>query len=95
LCTYVKIRPGELINIREKDIDLENGLLFIPHPKEKKPKVVSLLDEDVQIIKSFPRGLPELPFFRHKKGKGGITPGLKFGPKYLRGRGVFTPTPVV
>jgi hypothetical protein len=44
---------------------------------------VSLLDEDVQIIKSFPRGLPELPFFRHKTGKGGITPGLKFGPKYL------------
>ena len=43
LCTYIKLRPGELINIREKDIDIENGLLFIPHPKEKKPKVVSLL----------------------------------------------------
>jgi integrase len=83
LCTYVKIRPGELINIREKEIDVENGFVFIPHPKEKKPKVVSLLDEDVEIIKSFPTGLPELPFFRHKTGKGGISPGLKFGPKYL------------
>ena len=44
---------------------------------------MSLRKEDVEIIKSFPTGLPELPFFRHKTGKGGITPGLKFGPKYL------------
>lgn len=83
LATYISIRPGELINIKEKDIDLESGLIFIPHPKEKKPKVVPFLDEDIALIKTLPRGLPELPFFRHHSGISGVKAGQQFGPRYL------------
>lgn len=76
LCIYISIRPGELIRIKEKHLDLKNGYIIIPHPKEKKPKLVLLLEDDIEIIKSFPRGLPELHFFRHANGS-------KFGDKYL------------
>lgn len=83
LCTYISIRPGELVRIKEKHIDLENGYLIIPHPKEKKPKLVPLIDEDIELIRTFPRGLPELPFFRHVKGIKGYAEGKPFGAKYF------------
>lgn len=83
LCTYISIRPGELVKIKEKHIDLENGYLIIPHPKEKKPKLVPLIDEDIELIKTFPKGLPELPFFRHVKGIKGYAAGKPFGSKYF------------
>ncbi len=83
LCTYVSIRPGELAGIREKNLDPENGYIIIPHPKEKKPKMVPLLEEDVEMIRTLPRGMPELPFFRHAKGIKGCKPGSPFGEKYF------------
>ena len=83
LSTYISIRPGELLDIKEGHFDLNLGVVVIPHPKEKRPKTVPLLDEDIEILKSLPRGLPDLPFFRHKKGVGGVKPGQKFGNKYI------------
>ena len=65
----------------EKHIDREQGYLFIPHPKEKKSKNVPLLPEDVELLSMFPQGLPEMPFFRHTTGHGGIQAGTPFGPK--------------
>jgi len=69
LSIYISLRPGELRRIKEEDIDRENGYLLIKHPKEKKAKVVPLLEEDIDLINSFPRGLPFLPFFRHKNSR--------------------------
>lgn len=83
LATYVQVRPGELINIREKEIDISMGAIVIPHPKEKKPKLVLIDDDDIEFIRSIPRGLPDLYFFRHEKGTPGIKPGTKFGVHYL------------
>jgi len=83
LSTYISIRPAELVAIKEEHINLEQGFLFIPHPKERRPKLVPLRAEDVDLIKALPRGLPHLPFFRHTTSHGGIKPGTKFGPKYL------------
>lgn len=83
LATYVSVRPGELINITEKQLDLALGAFIIPNPKEKNPKVVYLMDDDIDFIKSMPRGLPHLYFFRHPEGVSGITPGTKFGVHYL------------
>lgn len=83
LCTYVSIRPGELISLTEGNIDLGNGYLFIPHPKEKKPKLVPLLEEDVEIIRTFPRGVPALHFFRHVAGISGTRENEPFGARYL------------
>jgi integrase len=83
LATYFNLRPGELLNIKEGDIDLKQGEIIIPHPKEKRPKIVYLLNEDVELLRSFPRGLPELYFFRHVKGISGVKAGDRFGDKYL------------
>jgi len=44
---------------------------------------VYLLPEDVDLLRSLPRGLPELYFFRHGKGLSGVTAGDPFGDKYL------------
>lgn len=78
LSTYPKIRPIELLNVKEKDIDLNIGLLRVEQNKGKKAKdkLIKLLDEDMEIFKSFPRGLPDLYFFRHEAGHNA---GKRFG----------------
>lgn len=83
LATYISIRPGELIRIKEKEIDVASGYIFIPRPKEKKAKVVPMIEEDISLLKIFPRGLPELLFFRHPRGRSGVKAGTPFGPRYL------------
>ncbi len=83
LSTYISIRPGELINIKEGDFNLDLGVVFIKQPKEKKPKAVPLLKEDIEMIRSFPKALPHLYFFRHKPGLKGATSGERFGNKLL------------
>jgi integrase len=83
LSTYFNLRPGELLNIKEGDIDLKQGEIIIPHPKERRPKMVYLLDDDLELLRSLPRGLPDLYFFRHVKGISGVKAGERFGDKYL------------
>ena len=83
LCTYISIRPGELIRLKEKHIDLENGYLIFPDPKEKKPKLVPILEEDINLVKSFNKGFPEMPFFRHVSGISGCKADSPFGMKYF------------
>jgi integrase len=83
LSTYVSIRPGEMLNVRERDLNLSGGFIVIPHPKEKKPKIASLLDEDKELLKAIPRGLPDLFFFRHPAGLSGAKAGERFGNRYL------------
>ena len=84
LATYISIRPIELINIKEGDFDLSMGVVNVRYNKEKKPKIVPLLDEDIELIKSFPRALPGVNFFRHNKRKG-VTEKKRnrFGKDYL------------
>lgn len=84
LATYLSIRPIELINIKEGDFDLSLGVVNIRYNKEKKPKIVPLQPEDLNLIKSFPRALPHLHFFRHGKRKGVSEKKRKrFGKDYL------------
>jgi len=83
LSTYVNVRPGELIQVREDDIDLSTGIMLVRHSKEGEPKRVHLLPEDVETVKSFPRVLGNPYFFRHGNVGSGIKAGTQFGPKYL------------
>ena len=87
LTTYIAIRPKELRNIKEGDFDLDLGVVYIRHPKgktgERKPKVVPLLAEDIEIIRSFPSALPHLYFFRHNRGIKGAQAGEPFGDRLL------------
>lgn len=83
LATYISIRPGEMLNLKEGDIDIKLGYYIIPHPKEKRPKLVAMTDDDIEILTNMPRGLPDLYFFRHPKGISGVSPGQRFGDRYL------------
>lgn len=82
LSTYVSIRPNELRNLKERHIDV-NGLFVIPVDKENDPKLVQMLDDDIELYKTTPKGLPDLYFFRHLKGNGAAKPGSQFGKDYL------------
>ncbi len=88
LATYIKIRPGEMRNVRERDINLESGFIHIPHPKEgskKQGKFAFLDEEDIALIKSCPRSIdPNLFFFRHEVKRSGVKAGEQFGPKYFK-----------
>ena len=81
LATYISIRPGELLNLKEEDIDIRLRHFIIPHPKEKRPKLVPIIDKDIEILERMPRGLPKLMFFRHVKGFTGVSGGKPFGKK--------------
>jgi integrase len=88
LANYPKVRPGELIQVNEKDIDRVNGAIWIRHTKEGREKRIFLLPEDLEFIKSLPQGFPEMPFFRHEKRKGVSTSHRlkysgRFGKDYL------------
>jgi integrase len=54
LSTYVAIRPVELLNVKEGDFDLGLGVVNVKHNKEDKPKIVPLLPEDIDLIRSPP-----------------------------------------
>lgn len=83
LSTYISMRPGEMLNLKESEIDTKLGCLIIPHPKDKEPKLIYLLDEDIEILNKIPRGLPNLYFFRHPSGISGVKAGERFGSRYL------------
>lgn len=70
LASYPKVRPGELIQIQEKDIDRKAGFIWLRHTKEDRIKRIFLLDEDTAFIRTLPQGLPDMPFFRHGRRKG-------------------------
>jgi integrase len=83
LCTYIAIRPGEMVKLKEGDIDRANGYLYFPHPKEKKFKAVPILPEDIALLEEFPRAFPSMPFFRHERGISGVTENDPYGIKYF------------
>ena len=83
LATYFEIRPGEILSLKEGNILRDKGVLIFPNPKEKKPKLVPLLDEDLEILNGLPVGFPNLPFFRHFGNVRRTKPGQPFGEKYL------------
>lgn len=68
MIVYVNVRPAEVRDIKEKPIDLKRAEILIPHPKEGREKKIYLLDEDVDYIRSLPRGMRQLYFFRHEDG---------------------------
>lgn len=84
LATYISIRPGEMLSLTEGQVDRQRGLLIIPHPKERRPKTIPLLDEDRDILNSLPLAFdPATPFFRHEKNAGPRHAGKKLGSSCL------------
>jgi integrase len=91
LSTYINTRPGELIQVLEKDIDRQGGTIHVHKTKERDPakaKKIYLLDEDPATVRDLPPAMPHLPFFRHEKRKGAgewhrARAGGRFGKDYL------------
>ena len=79
---YINKTGGLSSNQRKRDRYCI-GLFFHYATEEKKPKVVPIIHEDIELVKSLPRGLPELPFFRHLKGISGSKVGEPFGQRYF------------
>ncbi|MEW6291007.1 MAG: hypothetical protein AB1545_14265 [Thermodesulfobacteriota bacterium] len=84
LSVYVKLRPIELLKLKEKEIGV-NGFIVVPPKvaKERKSKIIPLLDEDIDFLNSMPRGFPDMPFFRHTKHTRGVRENRQFGRTYL------------
>lgn len=83
LMTYPRLRPKELLEIRERDIDFENRSLIAVYTKEGDPKHVYLVQDDIEILKQFPNTFPMARFFRHEGGIQSVKAGDPFGEKYL------------
>ncbi len=39
-----------MLNLKEEDIDIKLGYFIIPHPKEKRQKLVPIIDEGIDLI---------------------------------------------
>jgi hypothetical protein len=62
-------------------MDYETGVLLLPtNTKERKPKFIELLDDDIELLNLFPKEHPSMPFFRHDSGR---YAGRQFGPQLL------------
>ena len=88
LGTYIAIRPGEMRSLTEGQVDRQRGVLIIPHPKEKRAKLVPLTNEDMELVSQYDQGYPRpfdqsTPFFRHEGGIGGTKSGAAFGHSML------------
>lgn len=86
LSTYPNVRPIELLNVKEGDIDLINGIITVKYNKVPgRYTKIYLIEDDVRLLKQFPRGLPGLYFFRHDRIRKGVHEGNKgqFGGKYF------------
>ena len=84
LATYIAVRPGEMVSLNENQVDRNRGLLIIPHPKEKRAKIIPLVDEDIELIRSLPLAFDQsIPFFRHECNRCGVRDGTRFSVKML------------
>ncbi len=80
LCTYVNIRPGELLAVNECDFNGGEGILVIrKHKTGSVPKVIRLLQEDITLLNSLPTGFPGMPLFRHDRPVQRVKVGQRFG----------------
>jgi integrase len=80
LCTYINVRPGELLGCNEEDLDRKEGILVIrKHKTGNFPKYVRLLQEDVNLFNTLPTGVPGMPLFRHDRPVQRVRVGDRFG----------------
>ena len=84
---YPKVRPSEMVKVLEGHINIDDGWIVFPQPKERDPKYIILLQEHIKLIQQIrdmvPHALPSMPFFRHLKSRSGVQSGVQFGPKYF------------
>ena len=86
LATYSDCRPGEMLSLKEGDIDRAQGLITIKGDatKEHREDVIPLTREDWGLIKSLPLNFDQDAFFfRHDGSRGHAEAGKPFSRKML------------
>ena len=84
LSTYFNVRPGELLAILEKDIELNLARIWIRKTKEREAKYLYLIDEDVELLSKLPPVInKDIRFFRHESKKSGTHLEAPYGEKYF------------
>ena len=70
-----------MVCIKEGDIFPHKGIILVRKTKEKRKnaKYFMLEPADVEILKAFPKTLPDIPFFRHIRSCSGVKAGTPFG----------------
>lgn len=89
LSNHPSMRFDDIPRIREKDIDLKEGVIRILSPT-KRPRgmelVINLYPDQIKTIadlkKRFPAH-PDMPFFRHPPGVKGVKADMPFGKGYI------------
>jgi integrase len=77
LATYPKIRPGELMQVTEAHLDLTDGWITIPAPKEQRePKKIKLTDKHITLLRANVSGNPDRKLLSFEDGR-------PFGRDYL------------
>ncbi len=58
------VRPGELRNVQEGHINLQEKWIVFPQPRKRDPKFIHLLPQHCELIQSIwpPRALPHIYF---------------------------------
>ena len=55
-------------SLTEGQVDRARGVVIIPHPKEKRAKIIPLIAEDLEIVRALPLAFDaNMPFFRSEK----------------------------
>ncbi len=86
LARHPSIRPGELLTMREGDIDLRFGKIDITEErtKTKRTTTIYLLDDELDFLKSLPTGFSKMRFFRHSTSAGGVKVDSTMGEQLFR-----------
>jgi integrase len=83
LARHINVRPGELLQIEEGEIDLRLGLIRIgpEKTKTKSETILYLYDDEIEALSAFPKTFPKMRFFRHTTTVGGVEIGSPMGDK--------------
>ncbi|MFZ2447469.1 MAG: tyrosine-type recombinase/integrase [Syntrophobacteraceae bacterium] len=88
LATHVNLRPGDIFQVFEEDVDLKEGVIVINDHKTiehtQMPKYAPVTQQDLELMRSLPRGFGKMHYFRFDKSMKGYPANSPFGKKLLR-----------
>ncbi len=88
LATHVNLRPGDILQVLEEDVDLKEGVIVINDHKTiehtQMPKYAPVTQHDLELMISLPRAFGKMHYFRFDTGMKGYPANSPFGKKLLR-----------
>ncbi len=88
LATHVNLRPGDIFEVLEEDVDLKEGVVVVTSHKTiehtQTPKFAPVTYGDLELMRTLPRGFGKMPYFRFDTAMKGYPATSPFGKKLLR-----------